>query len=58
MGVEEAGLFHFLFSHPITSRVAFILHDNFDVWHYRLCHLSPTRLSLLNKSIPGIKSVS
>lgn len=58
MGEEEAGLFHFFFSPPITSRVAFILHDSFDVWHYRLCHLSPTRLSLLNKSISRIKSMS
>lgn len=66
MGEQQAGLYYLLqnfqneakivsSSIPSTSKVVSVISPFFDLWHYRLGHLSPSRLLLLNKSVLDIK---
>jgi hypothetical protein len=58
VGEENDGLFYLVRSEsvPLVSSVVSIKNVTSDIWHYRLGHLSSSRLSLLHNSVPNIST--
>lgn len=55
MGEEKSGLYHLLQRPSVcSSSITFSTTHGFNLWYYRLEHLSFSRLKILNKSVLDI----